>query len=141
MRCSGASTATFDWTEHRTGLKATRNAALREALSAWLSTRERQSGLAPPTPVAPLGPAPEPQRFYEAYQAIGHGQDFVRLHRLREALGWPREDFDRVLETLVAAYRVELHGGDPSRLSTEELEGSYRDAYGTLYLTVSWRGD
>ena len=35
---------------------------------------------------------------------------------------------------------VELHGGDPGSLTAEELDGSYRDAHGTLYLTVSWRG-
>ena len=34
---------------------------------------------------------------------------------------------------------VELHGGDPSRLSPAEVADSYQDAHGTLYLTVSWR--
>jgi hypothetical protein len=140
MRSWSASTAIFDWTETHTGLKATRNAAIRQALSAWLAERERRCGLLPPGAPAPPKQPMEPQHFYEAYQALGSGRDFVRIHRLREALGWPREVFDRVLETLSAQYDVELHGGDPGRLSAEELDGAYRDAHGTLYLTVSWRG-
>lgn len=140
MHSWSASTAIFDWTETHTGLKATRNAALREALSAWLAEREQRRGLSPPGASEPMGQPTEPQHFYEAYQALGFGRRFVRIHRLRNALGWPREVFDRVLETLAAQYDVELHGGDPGRLSAEELDGAYRDAHGTLYLTVSWRG-
>lgn len=140
MRSWSASTAIFDWTETHTGLTSTRNAAIREALSAWLAERERRRGLPPPRASEPRGQPTEPQHFYAAYQTLGSGRDFVRIHRLRDALGWPREVFDRVLATLAAEYRVELHGGDPGRLSVEELDGAYRDAHGTLYLTVSWRG-
>ena len=78
--------------------------------------------------------------FHTAYNAVGHGRSFVRIHRLRDALPWPRERFDGVLRTLRADYTVELHGGDPSVMTEEELRHSFIDADGTLYIALSWRG-
>lgn len=107
----------------------------------WLAERERGRGVLPSAHAGePKGRSRDTQRFYDAYRVIGQGRDFVRIHRIREALEWPREDFDCLLDTLAAAYHIELHGGDPGRLSPEQLEGSYCDAQGKLYLTVSWRG-
>jgi hypothetical protein len=71
---------------------------------------------------------------------IGQGSSFVRIHSIREALGWPREVFDRALEALAASYTIELHGGDPGSLSPAELADSFTDANGTQFITVSWRG-
>src|SRR4029453_16235765 len=34
--------------------------------------------------------------FHTAYNTVGHGRSFVRIHRLRDALSWPRERFDGV---------------------------------------------
>ena len=78
--------------------------------------------------------------FKNVYERVGQGRDFVRIHRLREALGWPRERFDQVLKDLMADYTVELHGGDPSLLTAADLHDSFTDAHGTLYITLSWRG-
>jgi hypothetical protein len=86
--------------------------------------------------------APEDTRtaFKDAYDRVGQGRDFVRIHRLRDALGWPPERFDQVLIDLMADYTVELHGGDPSLLTAADLHDSYTDPHGTLYITLSWRG-
>lgn len=78
--------------------------------------------------------------FKEAYGKVGQGRDFVRIHRLREALQWPRERFDRVVMDLMTDYTVELHGGDPSRLTETDVRNSFIDERGTLYITLSWRG-
>jgi hypothetical protein len=78
--------------------------------------------------------------FHTAYRAVGHGRSFVRIHRLRDVLPWPRERFDRVLRALLMDYTVELHGGDPSVMTDEELRHSFTDADGTLYIALSWRG-
>ena len=72
---------------------------------------------------------------------MGHGRSFVRIHRLRDALPWPRERFERVLRELVADYTLELHGGDPSVMTAEELRQSFTAADGTLYIALSWRGN
>src|SRR5262249_3500594 len=78
--------------------------------------------------------------FHTAYNAVGHGRSFVRIHRLRDALSWPHERFDGVLRVLLADYTVELHGGDPSVMTEEELRHSFTDTDGTLYIALSWRG-
>ena len=44
-----------------------------------------------------------------------------------------------VLRALLADYTVELHGGDPSVMTEEELRRSFT-ADGTLYIALSWRG-
>jgi hypothetical protein len=75
-----------------------------------------------------------------AYEHVGQGRNFVRIHRLRQYLQWPRERFDQALQDLMAAYTVELHGGDPSLLSETDLRDSYLGANGMLYITLSWRG-
>jgi hypothetical protein len=97
---------------------------------------------AAPEDLAPEDLAPEePQALFKAaYDQVGLGWDFVRIHRLRDALGWPLERFDQVLMDLMATYTVELHGGDPSVLTTAELHDSFTDTHGTLYITMSWRG-
>ena len=129
----------LDLAERHTGLRSNRNEAIRQALASWLEAQEEALSLDKPR--TPMSTPEARKQWRAAYQAVGKGEGFVRLHRIREVLEWPRETFDRVLETLVSGYHVELHGGDPSRLSEAEVADSYQDGRGTLYLTVSWRGE
>ena len=94
----------------------------------------------PPTDPAPAQAENERAAFQAAYREVGQGRSFVRVHRLRDALPWPRARFDQVLQALVADYTVELHGGDPSVMTAEELRQSFTAADGTLYIALSWRG-
>jgi hypothetical protein len=77
--------------------------------------------------------------FHDAYKSVGKGRNFVRIHRIRDALKWPENTFDAVLKSLMQNYTIELHGGDPSSMSEEEIIGSYKDEKGRLFLTISWR--
>ena len=43
------------------------------------------------------------------------------IYRIRRHLGWPRERFDAVLCELKRDYAVQLHGGDPSNMTEQEL--------------------
>ncbi len=72
---------------------------------------------------------------------MGEQLDFVRIHRVREHLGWSDERFDAVLETLRADYTIELHGGDPSMLTPNQRAASYQDPSGPMFITLSWRAD
>ena len=94
----------------------------------------------PPQDMAPANGGNERAAFQAAYNELGQGRSFIRIHRLRDALPWPRERFERVLQALVADYTVELHGGDPSVMTEEELRYSFTAADGTLYIALSWRG-
>jgi hypothetical protein len=77
--------------------------------------------------------------FHDAYKSVGKGRNFVRIHRIRDFLQWPEKTFDDVLKTLMQNYVIELHGGDPSSMSEKEIENSYKDEQGRLFLTISWR--
>lgn len=110
---------------------------LRENHTLCLSIGTAQGPLPAPTPAEP---GDDRLAFKEAYAKAGQGRDFVRIHRLRAALGWPRAHFDRVLRELMADYAVELHAGDPSLFTDTDLSDSFTDEHGTLYLTLSWRG-
>jgi len=77
--------------------------------------------------------------FHEAYKTIGKGRNFIRIHRIREHLNWPGDQFDAVMKSLVQNYQVELHGGDPSSMSDDEIANSFKDENGQLFLTISWR--
>lgn len=79
--------------------------------------------------------------FKDAYDRVGKGRGFVRIHRVRDALNWPEDTFDRLLGELMADYVIELHGGDPSALSETEIRKSFVDENGTVYITLSWWGD
>ncbi len=78
--------------------------------------------------------------FKTAYDEIGKGRGFVRIHRIREELGWSRERFDQILKQLMAEHVVELHGGDPSLLNEQQLRNSFTDDNGRLYITLTWWG-
>ena len=94
-----------------------------------------------PLPASPSAAAGDARAaFKAAYDEVGQGRDFVRIHRLRDILRWPRARFDQVLADLRADYTVELHGGDPSLLTPADVYDSFQDAHGTLYITLSWRG-
>jgi hypothetical protein len=84
-------------------------------------------------------PQEDIQALHDAYQAVGEGRGFVRIHKVRETLDWPKERFNDTLLQLQAGYTIELHGGDPSNLTKEEIENSYRDHEGQQFLTMSWR--
>lgn len=79
--------------------------------------------------------------FKDAYDRIGKGRGFVRIHRIREDLNWSRERFDRMLIDLMADYTIELHGGDPTTLTEQEIKDSFTDENGLLYINVTWWGD
>jgi len=81
------------------------------------------------------------QSFKKAYDAIGKGRGFVRIHRIRDFLKWDRDRFETVLKKLVHDLIIELHGGDPSIMTKSEIEDSYVDPRtGFLFITLTWWG-
>lgn len=86
------------------------------------------------------GPMSREERnaFHKAYEAVGGGRRFVRIHLIREHLQWPRERFDRILAELRRNFQVQLHGGDPSSMTETEIRDSYKDEQGRLYIALTW---
>ncbi len=79
--------------------------------------------------------------FKSAYDGVGKGHSFVRIHRVREHLNWSKDRFDDLLRELMADYTIELHGGDPSALTDKEIRNSFTDENGLLYINLTWWGE
>jgi hypothetical protein len=79
--------------------------------------------------------------FGAACRALARDRGLIRIHALRAYLDWPRQRFDDMLREMMAAYAIELHGGDPSSMTESQIEGAYRDPNGLLYITLTWWGD
>src|SRR4029453_1337113 len=90
----------LDWCATSRRRDTTRNAAIREALSAWLDDQEQRAGLGDPHTLR--------RQFQAAYQSLPPPHDGVPIPRLRQLLRWPRERFDAVLEALRAEHHIDL---------------------------------
>lgn len=120
----------LDWNEAQQRVKSSRNAALRAALSWWLDDQEQLVGLSTSKTLH--------RQFRTACHSVRHNPHEVYIYRLRDALGWPKERFDTVLEHLRAQGQVELQPGTPSHMSAEHVRDSYH-VYGQLYLMLRWQ--
>src|SRR6266852_1869455 len=106
----------LDWCATARRRDTTRNAAIREALSAWLDDQEQRAGLVEPHALR--------QQFLVAYQSRSNGRDPFAIHRLRHLLPWPRERFDAVVEGLRADHHVELQSAESGGLSAQTIHDS-----------------
>ena len=120
----------LDWQATARQRPATRNAAIREALRAWLDDHEQRAGLVEPPRLW--------QQFQTAYQSLASHHDGVPIHQLRHLLPWPRERFDSILEALRVAQQVDLEAGTARELGPQALADSYQ-VHGQLYSCVRWR--
>ena len=117
----------LDWSAPHRRVPSTRNAAIREALSAWLDQQEQLAGL--------LQPHTLRRQFQATYNSIRHHHDGVPISRLRQLLRWPRERFDAVLEALRADQHVELEVLKDNALEAQARQDSY-DVHGQLSVRV-----
>jgi hypothetical protein len=88
---------------------------------------------------AEIKPLSDYQKMKAAYDHVGSGRSFVRIHAMRDYLNWPRERFDQTLEQLTKKLIIQLHFGDPSILTEKQLTDSYVDDEGQVCITITWR--
>jgi hypothetical protein len=81
----------------------------------------------------------ESELFQAALSTIGKGRRMVYLYMIRRNLNWSRERFDALIRKLRADYRIQLHGGDPSVMTEDQVRDSFMDERGILHISVSWR--
>ena len=94
----------------------------------------------------PLSPIPEPvsgqndrELFHAAFEKLDHGRIYVRICNMRRELGWSEERFNDVLNKLWTAGKIQLHAGDVSTLSEEDVHLSYVDENNFFYATLTWK--
>ena len=84
------------------------------------------------------------ENFEKSYDKIvaerGSGaKGFVRIHDMRDELGWSTDEFDRMLEKLAKDKKIVLHHGDHTMLTKEQWKKSYLDPEkGIPFMTISW---
>jgi Arc/MetJ-type ribon-helix-helix transcriptional regulator len=120
----------LDWRATFQRRPATRNAAIREALSAWLDHQEQLAGLREPQALR--------RQFQATYNSLRHPQEGVPIHQLRQLLQWPRERFDAVLEALRAEHHVDLEVLQEHAFDGPAIQDSYH-VHGQLYGRIRWR--
>ena len=120
----------LDWhTTHRRR-PTTRNAALREALGAWLDQHEQLTAL--------LAPESLRQQCRAAYDSQRPSSEGGPIHRLRRLLQWPQERFDTVLEALRAAQVIDLAPLPAQTFDPPATRDSYH-VHGQCYGHLRWR--
>ena len=120
----------LDWCATSRRRDTTRNAAIREALSAWLDDQEQRAGLVEPHTLR--------RQFQAAYHSLHPHHDGVPIHRLRQLLRWPRERFDAVLEALRAEQHVDLEALKEPALDARATQDSSH-VHGQCYGRLRWR--
>ena len=75
--------------------------------------------------------AAEPQNaFLAAARDLAKKREFIRICDLRARLGWARTDFDTMLGTLSDSGTIQLHAGDVTKQTPQEVDDGYIDDNG-----------
>ncbi|MBR4196841.1 MAG: hypothetical protein IKQ95_09050 [Synergistaceae bacterium] len=79
-----------------------------------------------------------PEKFREAFDSLDRGRIFVRICDLRRRLGWPREVFDNMLKDLRDREVIQLHTGDASLMTPDEVADCFIDENNFRKGSVTW---
>ena len=80
------------------------------------------------------------EQLHTAFRELDRGSTFVRICDLRRRLGWPRAVFDDMLRRLNDEEVIQLHAGDVSLMTREQVEDSFVDENGFMMGTMTWIG-
>ena len=78
------------------------------------------------------------EKFKTAFDELDRGKIFVRICDLRRRLGWPREVFDEMLRDLRNRRVIQLHTGDASLMTEDEVADCYTDENNFRMGSVTW---
>ena len=79
-----------------------------------------------------------PEKFKAAFDELDRGRIFVRICDLRRRLGWPREVFDNMIRDLRGRRVIQLHTGDASLMTEDEVADCYIDENNFRMGSVTW---
>ena len=78
------------------------------------------------------------ENFKAAFDSLDHGRIFVRICDIRRKLGWPREVFDGMIRDLRNRRVIQLHTGDASLMTEDEIADCYIDENNFRMGSVTW---
>jgi len=74
-----------------------------------------------------------------ASESLDHGKIFVRIFEVRRKLVWSVERFDSMLVKLMDEAVIQLHAGDNTTMTKEDIRDSFIDDNGFIHFTMTWR--
>jgi hypothetical protein len=77
--------------------------------------------------------------FRAAFDKLDGGRIYVRICNMRRALGWSNERFNVQLRKLRMDGVIQLHAGDVSTMTEDDVNKSYTDENNFFYATITWR--
>jgi hypothetical protein len=80
------------------------------------------------------------EEFKKAFDLLERGDIYVDLFALRRRLGWPRDVFDTMLRSLRDAGTIQLHAGDATTMTPDEIADGFVDENGFRMGSVTWEG-
>ena len=78
------------------------------------------------------------EKFKSAFDSLDRGRIFVRICDLRRRLGWPREIFDGMIRDLRDDETIQLHTGDASLMTPDEVADCFIDENNFRKGSVTW---
>ena len=86
-----------------------------------------------------LQPGPELDRkFYTEWKELNKERVFVRIADLRRQVNIPRKAFDEELRRLRDTEIVQIHIGDNTFMTAQDIQDSFVDELGKLMGTITW---
>jgi hypothetical protein len=77
--------------------------------------------------------------FRKAFDKLDGGRIYVRICNMRRELGWNEERFNTLLRKLRRESTIQLHAGDVSTMTEEDVLLSYTDENNFFYATITWK--
>ena len=82
--------------------------------------------------------SPTATNMKAAFDELHKERAFVRIADLRRSLNWPRETFDNMLRKLRDNETLQIHIGDNTYMTPDDIRDSFIDEIGELMGTVTW---
>ncbi|MDR1379415.1 MAG: hypothetical protein LBJ36_10255 [Synergistaceae bacterium] len=79
------------------------------------------------------------EQFHTAFWELERGEVFVDIYVLRRRLGWSRDVFDTILQKLRNAGTIQLHAGDTTTMTADEIADGFVDKNGFRMGTITWK--
>lgn len=96
---------------------------------------------APPSVSPPSPPQDDRKLFRDAFEQLDQGRIFVRICNLRRKLGWSEERFNSLLRKLRSEGAVQLHAGDVSSMTEDDIAQSFTDENNFFYATLTMKSE
>jgi hypothetical protein len=77
------------------------------------------------------------EQIKKAFEKHKQGRNCY-IWKIRRELGASRDKFNQAIRELIVSQTVQVIGGDPSSMTSDQVEDSYQDWQGNLFPSIRW---